>query len=138
MFDTGVILVVSLAILAFLYFRPQLKLDIEAIIAIITVLGGFTIMWFKPDLKSEAQAAILVVLTFYFGSSPGSRRKDDTLSQIIQGGSYVPNQPSPAVVPAAVPEPAPASVRIESEPVNLGAAASPAKPIPAIPGIPVG
>jgi len=60
----------------------NLKDNAGPIIGIITVVGGFVMMWFKPEAKVET--LMMAVLTFYFGSSWGSRLKDEAFKLMAQ------------------------------------------------------
>ncbi len=64
----------------------------QSLIALMVVAAGFGLLYTNPALKTEAVALMTFVLGYYFGSSPGSRAKDDTLTQIAKGGSNAANQ----------------------------------------------
>jgi hypothetical protein len=66
---------------------PWLKTNIAPILAIITVVLGFAYLFIGP---TEDRAAVIALMmlgpTFYFGSSPGSRKKDDTIANLTSKG----------------------------------------------------
>ncbi len=53
---------------------------ITPILALIIVGGGLPLIAFVPSVKTEIVAILMAVIGFYFGSSTGSRRKDDLIA----------------------------------------------------------
>ncbi|MEW6386242.1 MAG: hypothetical protein AB1491_01815 [Thermodesulfobacteriota bacterium] len=53
----------------------NLEKNAGPLIGIIVVIGGFIMMWFRPEAKVEA--LMMAVVAYYFGSSVGSRIKDE-------------------------------------------------------------
>ena len=63
----------------------QLKESIAPILAILTVVGGFLYLFYGPNEDRAAVIALMMLApTFYFGSSPGSRTKDEALVKIAE------------------------------------------------------
>ena len=58
----------------------DLNKNIASILALIIVCGGLPLIAFVPSVKTEMVALLMAVIGFYFGSSTGSRRKDDIIS----------------------------------------------------------
>ena len=111
------------------------KLDTATALAL-TVTGAFILvifgwMFFPPKAADAGSLAVLntltgvlgtsfvSIMTFYFGSSKGSKDKDDTISQMAvtaqsgngNGGEHAAAVASPAPLAAVVPPPvAPAPV----------------------------
>lgn len=62
-----------------------LKENIAPVLAIITVSGGFLYLFYGPEADRAAVIALMMLApTFYFGSSPGSRAKDDSLVKLAE------------------------------------------------------
>lgn len=66
--------------------RNWLKENIAPVLAIITVVLGFVYLFYGPkDDRAAVIALMMLGPTYYFGSSPGSAKKDDALSDIAKG-----------------------------------------------------
>lgn len=62
-----------------------LKENIAPVIAIVTVIGGFLYLFYGPQEDRAAVIALMMLApTYYFGSSPGSRSKDEALIKISE------------------------------------------------------
>lgn len=72
-----------------------MKDAIAPVLAFLVTVGGFLIIYFKPENKTEIIGLMTLVLSFYFGSSKGSERKDETIKETLEGGG---NQPPPGPV----------------------------------------
>lgn len=68
------------------YKEAFLKANIQGIIALIVVLGGYGVILFggatQTD-KNQLYMLMVMVLGFYFGNSKGSTDKDKTISDSI-------------------------------------------------------
>lgn len=53
------------------------------------------VIYYKPENKTEIIGLMTLVLSFYFGSSKGSERKDETIKEALEGGG---TQPPPGPV----------------------------------------
>jgi uncharacterized membrane protein len=61
-----------------------LKSNIQAVIALIVVVGGFAFLAFVPATEGTQATIgnfIMLVLGYYFGSSRSSARKDEMMNQ---------------------------------------------------------
>jgi FtsH-binding integral membrane protein len=98
------------------------KLDTATSLAFL-VTGAFILvvfgwMFFPPKASDAGSLAVLntltgvlgtsfvSIMTFYFGSSKGSKDKDDTISQMAVAGAQNGNSAAPASNPAPAPVPA--------------------------------
>ena len=54
------------------------------VIAIITIVAGFGILSYFPDKDAVVVPLMSFVLGYYFGSSPGSHSKDQTISDLAK------------------------------------------------------
>lgn len=63
----------------------QILPGISSLLAVGTVAGGFSILYLRPELKTETVALMMAVLSYYFGSSDGSRLKDNILAKLHEG-----------------------------------------------------
>jgi hypothetical protein len=64
-----------------------IKEVVQLCLGAFAVIAGFTLMYFKPELKTEAMSIEMLVLGYYFGSSPGSiSRNIKALKETIKGG----------------------------------------------------
>lgn len=52
---------------------------VKGILSIIIVVGGGVMIWLIPSAKTELVAIIMVVVGYHFGSSEGSRSKDNVI-----------------------------------------------------------
>lgn len=73
-----------------------MKDAVAPVLSFLVTVGGFLIIYFKPENKTEIIGLMTLVLTFYFGSSKGSERKDETIADQLKGGGG--NQPPPGPV----------------------------------------
>jgi hypothetical protein len=64
-----------------------IKEVVQLCLGAFAVIAGFTLMYFKPELKTEAMSIEMLVLGYYFGSSPGSiSRNFKSLKDALKGG----------------------------------------------------
>ena len=52
------------------------------IIGLITIIGGFASFYFFPNKDTVVLPLMTFVLGYYFGSSPGSHSKDQTINDL--------------------------------------------------------
>lgn len=70
----------------------ELKLDFPALLALnvfltfalVIVMGGFLKLVLDPSLVETLKAIVMLVVGFYFGSSAGSKTKDDSQNKIVE------------------------------------------------------
>lgn len=64
-----------------------LKINIAALVALIVLLLGFAYLfvdiWFKAGQAAAVVALMVSVTSYFYGSSPGSKAKDETISKIV-------------------------------------------------------
>ena len=59
-----------------------LKDNISPILAILAIIGGFGYLFWGPQADRSAVIALMMLApTYYFGSSPGSRAKDEIIAK---------------------------------------------------------
>jgi hypothetical protein len=62
--------------------------NIASVLALVVVLGGGAMLWTtnQADVRTASVGLITMVLGFYFGTSSGSKRKDETIAALSKGG----------------------------------------------------
>lgn len=70
-----------------------MKDAVAPVLAVITVVGGFSMLYLRPENKTEIIGLMTLVLAFYFGSSKGSQDKDQTIKELGGGGTQPPPGP---------------------------------------------
>ena len=60
-----------------------LQTNVSSVIALILVIGCLAVIVYKPEAKTEMVAIVMVIVGYYFGSSQGSRNKDNDKDKII-------------------------------------------------------
>ena len=63
---------------------PWLKDGVAPLLAVMVMVGGFSVIIWRPDAKTEIIGLMTLVLSFYFGSSKSSRDKDETISKALE------------------------------------------------------
>jgi hypothetical protein len=64
-----------------------IKEVVQLCLGAFAVIAGLILMYVKPELKTEAMSIEMLVLGYYFGSSPGSiSRNIKALKETIKGG----------------------------------------------------
>jgi hypothetical protein len=79
----------------------DLKEMAQLVLGLLTVAGGLVLLWFKPDIKTEAMALLMLVLGYYFGSSPGSVSRQTSALKTLIGGKADEKETVPGSVPGA-------------------------------------
>ena len=64
-----------------------LKTNIQGIIALIVVIGGYWTIWYSnvnQTDKNQIYMLMVMVLSFYFGSSRSTTKKDETIANELE------------------------------------------------------
>ena len=84
--------------------KPSLQGTLAILITFMVMAIGALFVWRPPDannqiligMVSTVMTVFVMVYTFYFGSSSGSKDKDDTVKQIALGSAPVAEDKPPA------------------------------------------